>query len=434
LDILDIYVYTDIAKNPPEIDGIPNYHHRKIDLKAEIEKMKTTNRFFYEFYQELFSILTTVKDLHFKIYSYETPNKIPLKNIFACIPFDFVIKEHKGEYRIFIIKNSCYSIFKNAQQFIDSHLDIPIKSINDIDPFDYIQNWKFQRLKNNHSDFTYKMSFNLITKIFLDSNPINYSDISMNDYEFDDNQTLKIQYEVLALNTNTNKQLGNYFKDEIRKSSNNFLQIDEMYDKFLISKDIKKELKTGNEEEDKKWDFTFEENKNFIKCKVDHEKQVNVLVENNFLINLEKATGLVLNCAKLFYSNKYPLIIIESKNGRGYNDLFTLMHQIFQLRIVDKTFYSFRITNVSKEYFNSSHYDLINPETCERIKTLDDIMPEVTDYYDYNNLKIEHKRTKVFDNAVMEFREALRGFREEYLNSPNLKKPTEIIIFTDSYS
>jgi hypothetical protein len=40
----------------------------------------------------------------------------------------------------------------------------------------------------------------------------------------------------------------------------------------------------------------------------------------------------------------------------------------------------------------------------------------------------------VFDNAVMEFREALRGFREEYLNSPNLKKPTEIIIFTDSYS
>jgi hypothetical protein len=110
------------------------------------------------------------------------------------------------------------------------------------------------------------------------------------------------------------------------------------------------------------------------------------------------------------------------------------MHQIFQLRIVDKTFYSFRITNVSKEYFNSSHYDLINPETCERIKTLDDIMNEVTDYYDYNNLKIEHKRTKVFDNAVMEFRETLRGFREEYINSPNLKKPTEIIIFTDSYS
>jgi hypothetical protein len=88
------------------------------------------------------------------------------------------------------------------------------------------------------------------------------------------------------------------------------------------------------------------------------------LVENNFLINLEKATGLVLNCAKWFYSNKYPLIIIESKNGGGYNDLFTLMHQIFQLRIVDKTFYSFRISYVSKQYFNSSDYDLINPETC----------------------------------------------------------------------
>jgi len=267
----------------------------------------------------------------------------------ACLPFYFVIKEHKGEYRIFIIKNSCYSLFKNAQQFIDSHLDIPIKSINDIDPFDYVQNWKFQKLKNNHSDFTYKMSYNLITKIFLMQNPLNYSDISMNDYEFDDNQTLKIQYELFMLKTI--KQFDNYLKDEVRKSYNSFFPIDEMYDKFLISKGLKKELKTGNEEGDKKWDFIYEENNKFIKCRVDLEKQVNVLVQNYFLINKEKATGLALNCAKLFYSNNYPLIIIESKNGGGYNDLFTLMHQIFQLRIVDKTFYSFRTSKCFKTIF-----------------------------------------------------------------------------------
>lgn len=81
MDILNIYVYTDIAKNPPEIDGIPNYHHRKIDLKAEIKRMKTANRFFYEFYQELFSILATVKDLHFKYIVMKLQKKFHLKFI-----------------------------------------------------------------------------------------------------------------------------------------------------------------------------------------------------------------------------------------------------------------------------------------------------------------------------------------------------------------
>ena len=48
-DLLELYVYQDIAQNPPEIENISNYHHRKINLKEVIGKVSTKNRKFYEF-------------------------------------------------------------------------------------------------------------------------------------------------------------------------------------------------------------------------------------------------------------------------------------------------------------------------------------------------------------------------------------------------
>jgi hypothetical protein len=47
-------------------------------------------------------------------------------------------------------------ISKNEQDFINSHSEIPLKYINDMDPFDYIQNWsKFRKTKNLHAQFSY---------------------------------------------------------------------------------------------------------------------------------------------------------------------------------------------------------------------------------------------------------------------------------------
>ena len=48
-DIDEIMDEEDIAQNPPEIENISNYHHRKINLKEEIGKVSTKNRKFYEF-------------------------------------------------------------------------------------------------------------------------------------------------------------------------------------------------------------------------------------------------------------------------------------------------------------------------------------------------------------------------------------------------
>ena len=58
----------------------------------------------------------------------------------------------------------------------------------------------------------------------------------------------------------------------------------------------------------------------------------------------------------------------------------------------------------------------------------------MTDHYNYSGLNIEHKRTKVIDRFPNAYRNGLNNIREEYFNSSFLKKPTDIIIFTDSFS
>ena len=76
---------------------------------------------------------------------------------------------------------------------------------------------------------------------------------------------------------------------------------------------------------------------------------------------------------------------------------------------------------------------MTNMETCKTIKSFSDI-EETTDHYNYNDLDIEHKRTKMIERFPRVWKNYLNTFREEYFNSTKTKKPTEIIIFTDSYS
>ena len=201
---LNYYIYFDIAQNPPEFPDYPNYHHRKINLKDEIGKISTKNRKYYELYQEIESILGTTKDLHFSILSYETNNKVQFGQYMVKLPFKFIIKKYgeNNDTRLFITKNdNIKDLDDDIKKFIDSHLDQPIKSINDLDPFDYIQNWsKFAGCKSKHCQFSY--IFHIIPSFYLYRFPLNYSDIILNDYEFEDNSILRIPYNIIKPNLN----------------------------------------------------------------------------------------------------------------------------------------------------------------------------------------------------------------------------------------
>lgn len=55
-----------------------------------------------------------------------------------------------------------------------------------------------------------------------------------------------------------------------------------------------------------------EDDKNeYLKCRVDKEKEVNVVVQTSFSLDDEMGIYKIMQCSRLFHSNPYPIIIIE---------------------------------------------------------------------------------------------------------------------------
>ena len=367
LNYLDLYVYLDIAKNPPIIQGFPNYHHRKVDLKEEIKNVNINNRKFYEFYQEIEKILTATRDLHFSITCFQ------YNNVFfdqqAYLPFNFIIDDYNGEKRVFIQKNQYFNDFdSNIQNDINSHLDIPIKKINNIDPFDYIQNWsQFSSAKNPHAQFTDIIE--TISQFFLYSYPVFYWNLTENDYEFEDNYILRLSYKIDKPDLNNKYQEFNqYFIDYIGKSLPTLKRpsIKEIEENFLIYKGIK-EPKKVIKENIIDWDFEYFQNDDYFKCRSDDEYKVNVFVQNSFDFDFEPASERIFDCAKLFHTNNYPIIIIETKNGGGIPKIAFLMIQLFQIREVEMSYSSYRLSDYAKQFYKNDELLLTNPKTCETI-------------------------------------------------------------------
>ena len=439
-EAIDLYIYKDIAKNPPEFPEFPNYHHRKVDLKDEIGKISTKNRKYYEFYQEIEKILLTTRDLHFLIGSHETERGIQFSQYIAFLPFNFYIKKYgeKNEPRIFISKRAEIQFFgEHVQKFVDEHLDMPIKTINDIDPFDYIQNWgQYRGCKSPHCQFVYMLS--TISIFYLSFSPLDYSDLILNEYEFEDNSILRVPYLISKPNPKESEEYNSYFLKTIKKYNKYSIEIptpDEIKEKYLISKGLKKKLKINKVQEEKiQWDISYiDEDSNYFKCRVDKEEEVNVFVQNSFSIDPYETHGKIFDCAQLFHSNEYPLIIIETKNGGGYPYISLLLIQLFQMRSFERTFSSFGTSEGSKKYYDLYQWGVISADTCGEISISN--LENITDFYDYNDLNVSHTRTvptiSILDNYD---RQALNDFRKDFENSKNLKRPTDIIIYTDGFS
>lgn len=73
------YVFNDIAKNPPEPNGLKNYTHPRIDFSKALNDIKTDNKTFYDFYREIREIIGTPRDLHFRIYALNLPTGLKFR-------------------------------------------------------------------------------------------------------------------------------------------------------------------------------------------------------------------------------------------------------------------------------------------------------------------------------------------------------------------
>ena len=301
---------------------------------------------------------------------------------------------------------------------------------------------KFESTKNIHAQFTLTLNY-VFSRFKLVLNPFSYSDFVFYDYEFENNIMIRLPPVKSVVNLDDlefNKFYEEYIISKEKKMQSTFFLLpsfEEVQEKYLEYKGLKKkEIKLKNSEEKIEWKITIadpEDEEGYMKCRVDTENEVNVVLQTSFHFDYYLGILRIFQCAELFHTNNYPIIIIESLNGGGVAQLYMTMHQLFQMRTVDRTYFSFRMTDISRKLNAKQYFDRTDAKTCRRITSFEEFK-EITDHYNYNGEDIEHIRSEAADLLPFYFRNIFRDYREKNKENENLKRPTDIIIFTDSFS
>ena len=390
ISLIDGYVYLDIGKNPP------NDMHEKIDLKKELKSINIKgNNTFYEFYREIKRVFAKIKDIHLNL----IPHVNGTFDYYACIPFSFninsSINNNITEYYIYLKDESINCPFdynENISSFINVAIqeNLTVSKIKGKDPFIFIQEFgiEFLSLKNNNSHFTAAIKY--ISNFPLYYLPLNETELNLS-IELSNGSQCTIPYNLYLI-----EESLSYTKRDFKKNSN------------LI------------------WNYST----NGFKCRVDEINQVNVFVQNTFSFNEnQNITELIYNCSKLFHSNKYKIIGIESRNEGGDGKISVYLQQLLQPKIsTNKILFSMRKNKFIKKNFGNIKKNYLDFSTCKNPESYDGIFPKKPDNHGND---ITHNRTIIFDAINLNMKKDLEEKREKLIKTKNTKKPTDIIIFTD---
>ena len=454
--ILEAYAYIEIAQNPPQPENISDYNHKPIDLIESLNKIERKNVKFYDFYRKLREILGTVRDLHFRIFGANTPKGIKLDQITACLPFSFYVATDENNNPKMYIKyfESCGVFFSQEEKnFIKEKSEkIALKYINNKDPFEYIQEWgrKYRGNKSPHAHFTLMKT--LIHTFYIRLYPYTPEELKMT-FEFEStndskNDIINLDYYIFIPNVQTIQKLysnininfdqndfDKYFKSQLEfnyKSQNAYEpNIFEVLEKYNINKGYIKEKK--KKESKIEWTYKTPE-ENGIKCRVDDENKINIFVQQSFSIDDVIAQEVMYNCTRDFYKNDYRIIGIQNRDGGGWAHLCLIFHQLVQVKTQDRAFKASRISEFFKNHVLEEYDEIINVDTCKPFNTIDDLMTPITDNFSRIDKELLHNRSQVFNYIDKDMRKKLRDIRKEFIEYGHLKRPTDIIIYTDSFS
>ena len=393
--IEDGYAYNEIIKNPPNIEYFGKYN-----LIDDLKRVETKERKYFDFYRDIRRITAQMKDGHFNILPIKSPNNYNPENIEICLPFSFYIKGNSRETAQMYIEiyKDCFDFFNKEQQdFIKSHLDEPLLNVNNKDPFDFIQNLQseFNSVHNKHAEFS--KNIENAHKLSLAYNPFTEEQITNITFVFQGGDNIVLDYYINYKQENNSKEKVN---DDI---------------------DIKE------------WKYATKIT-NGIKCLVDDPLRLNVFKISSFNYiteeDLSDALEVMNNCVKEFYNNSYPIvgILYNSEGDSIFASLY--FQQLLQIKITQRTQFSAKISNLAKKEFLKDMSDKINIETCEEFKNFEE-MKEIIDDYGDNVILHRTKMFQIFNNFTVN---NLKKFREELYDLNNLKRPTDIIIFTDGFS
>ena len=440
--LMNEYPFINILKDPPKIDG--KDYFEKVDIMKELDELQSNieknSINFYEYYQRYLKIICDANDLHI---GFTYSGKIDyLKYIIILSPFEMIIDKDK---KLFLSPNSLFKflgiedIIPGYKTIIDK-ANVQIKTINDIDPFEFIRNFckDYFGLKNKNAKFSY-------TKMRID-NYFGLSECPMNSEEFN----IKIEYiDDTVLNTNliglNTKYVENNNNNEIKDNKNyeyfmKFLKKEKENKKkgILTNRKLLKDYlksKSNNKtifrklEEKINWDF----NISTIKCRVDNINKVNVYYQNSFMIEEKDLSdndlfNLLIKCQYIFLNNDYPIVVIQDANGGGYVHYSMFFQEIVQNLFNNQMKCSIKIGDYTSIILDNSglYFDFLK-ENGEPYESTKELLKDFT--IDKLSKDNENKRLK-----QRPFEIHYAQFYKDLIIRNKYKKPTEIIIYTDGFS
>ena len=453
--IIQNYIFVDISRNPPTSNMPEGYQHEPINIIESLNKINRTNRTFYDFYREVIKIKGAVRDGHFRFWSVVTPKGINFNYMTACLPFSIYVEKSEKDIPEIYVKyfSDCGDYFSDeVKNYINGKINkhIPLKKINGKNAFDFIQNFgmEFSGYKSPHAQFTSVKAYSF-HRFYLNRIPYTPKELEMK-FEFesredDQDNKLNINYYIIVGklqdlqklygSSDFNKEeFDEFYENETKKYIESPIikpDIFELMRKYKIKKGILKEkkLKSGIS-----WDYSTTE-EDGIKCRIDKDKEINFVIQTSFSLDENGAYDVIIKCTRAFYQNNYPIVVVQSLNGGGNGRLALIFNQLLQIKIQTKERLATSHAKDMKDIFYNYWYKTFgNLDTCKIFNNPDEVFNGTINDYSTETEEIIHKKSKMMQWTDKEKRKELRDLRLEFSQYKKLKKPTDIIIFADSYS
>ena len=478
IKLVEPYVYLDILKNPPQPEGFSNYF-KPVDLIAELKKVKTEGTNFYEFYRSVQKALNTAKDGHFY---FDFPGNKDFDNklvdFYAILPLKLSIdinNDNEPGMKGVPLADFFYNQYPNGlaiKEVIERNKNNFITSINGISPIDFVLNFgsdHYNYLKNEDARYTYASDV-LSGKRMLHYLPLLEEDFSDLTVIYSNGESFRTNFYFENINpvSTTNRRDVSNLKEFAREMLKNHderkvIDLDDIIKaynsgekpwakKTLTEKEAIQTLKNldfekiiqeaiemknaskkvlGNRANTMTWDYSTPDA--ILKCRTDLENKVNVFYLNSFSTDYSNEFVVVLGyCRTAFDMNEYPIVVINDYNNGGLIDLALIFQEILQPDMTARTFISYkndeRVGKRMQSAIEAGFFQ--NPETGETITTFEELM-EGAEVDNFGN-GVSHSRSKPALFLYSDVRVTLdKVVRPIYKRN---KKPTEIIVFTDSYS
>ena len=435
--IIKNYIYLDILKNIPVSPYTKGWQN--INLIDTLNKINSNNiTQFYDFYREIKKIFAIPKDINLNIIGDKTPKGVEFNYMTACLPFSFYSDGSNNLYIKYFPECAVY-YSKRIRKYVleKEEQKIPIETINGENAFNYIEYWgkKYKDYKSKSGDFAYKKK--TIHAFYLNIYPYKPEELKMSFKFKDDEKNLNLSYYIFIpnnINKFDKKNFDEFYKNEIKNYEKEIYKpnIFEMIQNYHKSKGI-----IQQEQKPKinyiEWDFRTPEEKG-IKCKVDTLNQINILILESFNLDYNTAYEIIYKCTQKFHQNNYKIVVIQNYNSEGNEKLALILRQLLQVKIKNKSYLAYNILEDLRKDFEDFPEKYNDIETCRPFYDFEDFLNGTKVNYSTQDEEIIHKKSKIIDIIDKYTRRKLENIRKEFINTGNIKNPTDIIIFTDSFS